>query len=258
MIPTQYARIFNGIVGNLPKATQLAKYFSSTSSTLFKDVNARNSLSSTPTKSFFSTDPLKFTKEIVTGKLNAYVADLKFADKPIINITSPLKDGREVLVRRLGPKDVDQIVGFHANAKWGIFDSMANDQNRVDAIKSYMFNAANTDCDVLVAIVDGAIVGLAEYEDRPGEMEERIDENMLSELKLSASDVCVSKTMVLEKMQGIGVGAALKKAQLISARDGGFEAIVSRTASQSVINIVKKLGGTVTSDVCPWTCIRIE
>jgi hypothetical protein len=186
---------------------------------------------------------------------------LKFVDKAVIDHTSKLKDGRQVQVRRLGVQDAQLVSDYYADAgPWSMFDSLASTANKVSNIKAILFNAAAIGSDALVAIVDAKMVGLIEYEAEVGEMEHPIDSAMLRRSGLDASDVCVSKTMIVREARDRGVGTALKRAQMHSAKSAGYKAIVSLSSNPAMLHIVAKMGGAISNQElgAVWSLIALD
>jgi hypothetical protein len=183
--------------------------------------------------------------------------------KPEIEHHIVMKDGRNAIIRRVRADDFEMLLDFHGRAEpWSMFDYLASSVTMECVIKDMIVLGTHPGDDALIAIVDGQIEGYCEYESQPGEMEYRIDPVMLHAAELSASDVCVAKAMITRGAQGSGLGIALKRAQMQSAKDAGYKAIVSKTSAgnAAVLQIVKKMGGVVgTSEPAnPWTLIPLK
>lgn len=204
-----------------------------------------------------SLDNLRFIADRVKTEMRRF----EFSDKPSISQTSCLKDGRSVNVRRLCALDAELICDFYAHAgPWSMFDSMASPANKVSNICDIIFNAANIGSDALVAVVGGKIVGLCEYEVRVGEMEHEVDRAMLDFSSLSAADVCIAKTMIVQSARDCGVGTALKREQMRSARSAGYKAIASLSLNPAMLRIITKMGGSINRREfgAAWSLIGLE
>lgn len=201
-------------------------------------------LASSSTRLFSSALSNPRDLQLIVTDVKTRMEQFRFCDKPTIDQSSCLKDGRQVQVRRLNAMDADLICDFYANAgPWSMFDSLASPKNKVSNICDIILNAANIGNDALVAIVGGKIVGVSEYEDRVGDMEVAINSDMLYDSGLDANEVCVAKTMVVQSLRDFGVGTALKREQMLSARNAGYEAIVSLSRNPAMLHIVTKMGG---------------
>jgi hypothetical protein len=137
---------------------------------------------------------------------------------------------------------------------------MASPENKVSNICDIIFNAANIGSDALVAVVGGKIVGLCEYEVRVGEMEHEVDRAMLRFSSLSAADVCIAKTMIVQSARDCGVGTALKREQMRSARSAGYKAIASLSLNPAMLRIITKMGGSINRCEfgASWSLIGLE
>lgn len=214
-------------------------------------------------KKLFSTinDPgmkdAKAEKSFVLDQVNQKSVDTRFDGKPPIENREVLKNGREVVVTRLGPKDLSELYDFIQRTHFGIGDYFATVETTSSRIRELLGKAASKECDALIAKIDGKIVGLAEYDENPLEMESSVSSSLLNQAGLGKADVCVARMIVNNDFQGLGVASALKKTQIQSASDAGYLGVVSETNNPKIKSLVAKNGGFIEHEgaYTTWTFI---
>ncbi|MDB5855247.1 MAG: hypothetical protein JWR22_3288 [Herminiimonas sp.] len=182
-----------------------------------------------------------------------------------------LKDGREVISRQLrlndaGLTDQDaRSLGEFLDRTPFLCASSAMCSHLVGAAKSrdwalrdIVGSAIAPGHDVLVAEVDGKIEGMCTY--MPVD-EFGVNEALLMKARLVQAEVCVSTILVATRR--IGIGTELKGAQMQSADNAGYKAIMGKTAASNVamIGLTLKLGGIVDTEVepaNPYTLVPLQ
>ena len=200
-------------------------------------------------------------ESLVLAKAKEMTTGLTFDPKPLIEIRAQLKDGREILARRLGPDDLEKIHDFLRQSSRGVFDGLSSIEGHATRLAELMGSAACEKHDALVAIVDGKIVGLAEYDpDVIDCLETPISPSVLHQAGVEKKDVCVSRMVVDEKFRGLGIGSVLLKAQLESATNEGYKAVAGYTSNPVVKAMAKKLGAFVETEKAfyTWTLITTD
>ncbi|TFZ03314.1 GNAT family N-acetyltransferase [Ramlibacter rhizophilus] len=180
------------------------------------------------------------------------------AARPAIERTSVLKDGREATVRRLEPREVGALASFHAK-RMQFADLFAHKELSERAVRNHFLAHETPGEDALAAIVADKVVGTATIEAQPLEMELPIDGHILAAKGMKESEVCVGRMMVDPDFRGIGVGRALKEAQLVAAADSGYKAVAGLTHSAALKHVVRTLGGSVQEGMGQtWTVVRCD
>lgn len=172
-----------------------------------------------------------------------------------------LKDGREVIARQLrlhytGLSDADtrSLEEFLDRAPFLSASSamcshlVGAARSRDWALRDIYGSAIALGHDVLVAEVDGKIEGMCTY--TPVD-EFGVNDVLLMKAHLVEAEVCVSTILVTTRR--IGIGTELKRAQMQSADDAGYKAIMGKTAASNVamIGLILKMGGIVDIEVEP-------
>lgn len=161
----------------------------------------------------------------------------KAPDKPEIDYRATLKNDLQARVRRLQESDRELLEQFLKSPDVeyqhvaGYIATLLMNSNAGGAaleyeIGSYYATATDSRCDVLVAKVDGKIVGLCDYAPIPIDGLEA-DDALLRQTDYYRDGVCISNMVV--SMKGQGVGTALKEAQKESARLAGYDTILGKT-----------------------------
>ncbi len=163
--------------------------------------------------------------------------------KPAVEIRFQTKGGTEAQVRRPTPQDLPQLEAFLERCQP---ERQAGDEGSEPgpvgaAVQVWM--ADNPRHDAFVAVVDGQVVGCATL-DPPGSERQSVAERMaLKSEGLEPSDVCTSQMLVDPKLRGLGIGKALKQAQVRAAGEAGYLAVIGETRSPRVVELVHRLGG---------------
>jgi RimJ/RimL family protein N-acetyltransferase len=174
---------------------------------------------------------------------------------------APLKDGREIIARQLrlhgtglSDDDARRLEEFLDRAPFlcassAMCSHLVGAANSRDwTLRDIYGSAIAPGHDVLVAEVGGKIEGLCSY--MPVD-EFGVNDVLLSKARLVQAEVCVSTIVVTT--QRIGIGTELKKAQMQSAENAGYKAIMGKTAASNIamIRLVQKLGGIIDTEVEP-------
>lgn len=184
--------------------------------------------------------------------------------KPSIHHAVRLKDGREAIVRRLQPQDAAKLSDFLDRADFlGAGGAIAYQIMGKEAARKYELDqllrgAAADGHDVLIAEVDGAIEGLSEY--RPVDLDET-EVTLKHDGRFTDVAACVSATSVSPQARGIGIGTALKEAQMRSAARAGYEAVIGETdaGNTGMLRIAGKLQGSVLRMPSQtWVCFPLR
>lgn len=178
--------------------------------------------------------------------------------KPPVSVVHTLKDGRTVTVRRLQVHEEPQLRSYVAVPKQ-ILDALGGDELHDRAVRSHFFNAQTPGRDALAALLKDKVVGTTEIDPEPEDYEPSVDGGFVREQGLSLSQVCVSRMAVDPEFQGLGVGRALKRAQVVAAAQAGYQAVVSETCRPAVKRIVESEGGVVQEGMgSVWTLLPVN
>jgi hypothetical protein len=213
-----------------------------------KEFSTKNQIDNTPNifqkryKQPFSTDKIVDEVAKVTAEWTSVV-------KKDIEMRAILNDGREVLARRLKVDDVKMICDSNALC---LFDTDIVFSTPIPSLVASIMKAKSVGRESIIAILDGKIVASAEYREAPNWNEEFFDSHpdasLLVEANLAESQICISAMVVSEGNQGLGIGTVLHRAQIQSAKDAGYKAIMCESHSAAIHKIVKKEGGVIGAD----------
>lgn len=177
--------------------------------------------------------------------------------KPPVSVVHTLKDGRTVTVRRLEAHEEPQLRSYIAVPKQ-MTDGLGGEDSHDRAVRSHFFNVQAPGHDALAAVLKDKVIGTADIDPEPEDYEPQVPAHFVREQGLSPSEVCVSRMAVLPEFQNLGVGRALKRAQVIAAGQAGYKAVVSETCRPSVKRIVQAEGGVVQEGMgSVWTLLPV-
>ncbi|HSW17995.1 MAG TPA: GNAT family N-acetyltransferase [Ramlibacter sp.] len=195
--------------------------------------------------------------ERVTESVRQACADYK-NDKPPVNVAFKLHDGSAGVVRRPTQDDVPAIYRFLHDKPMYFGHQFSTEANTVAVISDMLFDAGAANSDTVVAVVGGKVIGAASHDDCAPSYEPQLDQGLVRSLGMpTPAAVCLSMKVTPE-YEGQGVGFALKKAQVESARAQGYGSIAGYTSNESVRSIGGKLGGVSDGSMTGWSIVPCE
>jgi len=187
--------------------------------------------------------PPLWTRSLAKGAASGARASGLDGAKPPLEIRFQTKSGTDAQVRRPTPQDLSQLEAFleRCQPERGAGDEGSEPRPVGAAVQVWM--ADNPQHDAFVAVVGGKVVGCATLDPPGGERQSQAQRAALKAESLEPSDVCISQMLVDPEYRGLGIGKALKQAQVRAAGDAGYRAVIGETRSPRVVELVHRLGG---------------